>query len=137
MSQLSVPVILRNAREYVMALHGRLPMEQVHTYETPEALIDTGALPVVLPPHVAEQLGLLRMGWMATRMANGTLVEAPVTEGLYVEIMRRQTLTHGLIMGDTVLIGAIVLEGLDLAVDCTGGKLMPNLGTIDQPVFRV
>jgi len=137
MGQLYVPVILRNAGEYVRAIHGHLPMDQVHTYETPRALIDTGALHVVLPPHVAEQLGLLRMGWMETRMANGTLVEAPVTEGLYVEIMRRQTLTHGLIMGDTVLIGAIVLEGLDLAVDCTRGKLMPNLGTIDQPVFRV
>ena len=137
MSQLYVPVILRNAREYVMAVHGRLPMEQVHTYETPAALIDTGALHVILPPHVAEQLGLLHMGWTeTTRMANGTLYEADVTESLYIEIMRRRTTTHALVMGDTVLIGAIVLEGLDLAVDCLRGKLIPNLGTWDQPVFR-
>ena len=137
MAQLYTSVILRNAREYVLAQHGRLAEDQVHTYESPRGLIDTGALHVVLPPHVAEQLGLLRMGWTEATMANGTLVEAPVTEPLYIEIMGRQTSTHALIIGDTVLIGAIVLEGLDLAVDCRRGTLMPNLGTIDQPVFRV
>jgi len=137
MSQLYVPVTLRNAREYVLARHGRLPEDQVHVYQTERALIDSGALHVVLPLHVAEQLGLLRMGWTEATMANGTLVEAPVTEGVYVEILGRQTLVHAIIMGETVLIGAIVLEGLDLAVDCRRGTLMPNLGTIDQPVFRV
>jgi clan AA aspartic protease len=137
MSQLYIPVILRNAREYVMARHGHLAVDQVHTYETENALIDTGALHVVLPLHVAEQLGLLRMGWSEATLANGTLMEAPVTEGVYVEILGRQTLVHALILGDTVLIGALVLEGLDLAVDCQRGRLMPNVGTIDQPVFRV
>jgi len=68
MSQLYVPVILRNAREYVLARHGHLAPEQVHTYETPHALIDTGALHVVLPPHVAEQLGLWRMGYAEATM---------------------------------------------------------------------
>jgi predicted aspartyl protease len=137
MSQVYVPVMLRNAREYVMARHGHLAADQVHTYQSERGLIDTGALHVVLPLHVAEQLGLLRMGWSEATMANGTLVEAPVTEGVYVEILGRQTLVHALIMGDTVLIGAIVLEGLDLAVDCQRGRLMPNVGTMDQPVFRV
>jgi hypothetical protein len=34
MSQLYVPVILRNAREYVLARHGHLAADQVHTYES-------------------------------------------------------------------------------------------------------
>jgi predicted aspartyl protease len=136
--QLYVPVILRNAREYVLARHGHLAVDQVHTYETEHALIDTGALHVVLPRLVAEQLGLLLMGWTeTTRMANGLFYDADVTEGVYVEIMHRQTLVHALVMGDTVLIGALVLEGIDLAVDCKRGQLLPNLGTWDQPVFRV
>jgi predicted aspartyl protease len=136
--QLYVPVTLRNAREYVLARHGHLAADQVHTYETEQALIDTGALHVVLPRLVAEQLGLLMMGWTeTTRMANGLFYEADVTEGVYVEIMHRQTLVHALVMGDTVLIGALVLEGIDLAVDCKRGQLLPNLGTWDQPVFRV
>jgi len=138
MGQLYVPVTLRNAREYVLARHGHLAADQVHTYETEQALIDTGALHVVLPRLVAEQLGLLLMGWTeTTRMANGLFYEADVTEGVYVEILHRQTLVHALVMGDTVLIGALVLEGIDLAVDCKRGQLLPNLGTWDQPVFRV
>jgi clan AA aspartic protease len=137
MGQLYVPVTLRNAREYVLARHGHLAANQVHTYETDQALIDTGALHVVLPPHVAEQLGLWRMGYTEATMANGTLVEGEVTEGVYVELLRRQTLVHAIVMGTTVLIGALVLEGLDLAVDCKRGQLLPNLGTWDQPVFRV
>jgi predicted aspartyl protease len=137
MGQLYAPIVLRNAREYVLARHGYLAADHMHTYETQHALIDTGALHVVLPSHVAEQLGLWRMGSTEATMANGTLGEGEVTEPLYIEIMHRLTSTHAVVMGITVLIGAIVLEGLDLAVDCKRAQLLPNLGTWDQPVFRV
>lgn len=123
MGQLSVPVILRNAREYVLAQHGHQAFETVHTYETTEALIDTGALHVVLPPAVAAHLGLWRMGYTGARLADGRTAEVPLTEGVYVEIQQRQTLVQALVMGDTVRIGAIVLEGLDLAVDCLRGQV--------------
>jgi clan AA aspartic protease len=137
MSQLYVPVILRNAREYVLARHGHLAPAQVHTYETPQALIDTGALHVVLPPHVAEQLGLLLLGSTGTTMADGRLVEGELSEPVLIEILRRQIPLAAIVMGETILLGAMVLEGLDLAVDYARGQLMPNLGTWDQPVFRV
>jgi clan AA aspartic protease len=137
MSQLYVPVILRNAREYVLARHGHLAADQVHTYESPHALVDTGALHVVLPPHVAEQLGLLLMGYTGATMADGRLVEGEMSEPVTIELMRRQISINALILGQTILLGALVLEGLDLAVDCARGTLMPNLGTWDQSVFRV
>jgi clan AA aspartic protease len=137
MSQLYVPVTLRNAREYVLSRHGHLGADQVHTYETQHALIDTGALHVVLPPHVAEQLGLLLMGYTGVTMADGRLLEGEMSEPVSIELLRRQISINAIILGETVLIGALVLEGLDLAVDCARGRLMPNLGTWDQPVFRV
>ena len=139
MSQLYVPVLLRNTREYVLTRHGHLPADQVHTYETPKGLIDTGALHTILPQHVATQLGLLLMGYLMgytdATMADGRLVTGEMTEPVTIEILHRQISINALIMGDTVLIGAQALEGLDLAVDCARGKLMPNLGTWDQPVF--
>jgi predicted aspartyl protease len=137
MAQLYVPAIRRNARAYVLARHGPLPHDQGHTSESPRARIDTGALHVVLPPQVAVQLGLLRMGWTAATMADGRLVEGEVTEPVDVDIMPRQTRTQAIVLGDTVLIGAWVLEGLDRAVNCLRGQLLPNLGTIAQPVCRV
>jgi hypothetical protein len=38
-----------------------------------------------------------------------------------------------LIMGDYVLLGAIVLEQMDLVVDCARGRLVPNVGTWENP----
>jgi hypothetical protein len=77
------------------------------------------------------------MGYTGARLADGRTEEVPVTEPLYVELLGRTTTTQAMVMGDTVLLGAIVLEGLDLAVDCLRGQLLPNLGTRDQPLFRV
>jgi hypothetical protein len=42
-----------------------------------------------------------------------------------------------MIMGTHVLLGVTVLEKLDLVVDTLRQRLVPNQGTIDQPVFRV
>jgi hypothetical protein len=42
-----------------------------------------------------------------------------------------------LVLGDHVLLGAIVLEEMDLVVDCARACLVPNVGTWEQPVFRV
>ena len=55
----------------MLARYGHLAAGQVHTYETEHALIDTGALHVVLPSHVAEQLALLlAAGWSLTSALN-------------------------------------------------------------------
>src|SRR5262249_26293228 len=115
--------------EYVLARHGHFPADQVHTYETSKGLIDTGALHTILPHHVATQLGLLQMGYTDATMADGRLVTRETTEPVTIEILHRQISINALILGDTVLIGALALEGLDLAVDCARGKLLPNLGT--------
>jgi hypothetical protein len=59
-------------------------------------------------------------------------VEIRLTAGI-----ERRTEVPMLIMGETVLLGAIVLEGMDLLVDCARQQLVPNVGTLYQPVFRV
>jgi clan AA aspartic protease len=136
MGQVQMPVVLRNAREVVMARLGHLTADQVHTVQV-EALIDTGTMRAVLPPFVAEQLGLARLHRTETQMADGRWGEAEVTEPFYVELYGRQAVATALLMGDHVLLGATVLEEMDLVVDCARGRLMPNVGTWEQPVFRV
>jgi clan AA aspartic protease len=134
--QVKALVTFRNAREVVMASLGHLAPERIHTY-TAEALIDTGTLRSVLPPAVADHLGLLRLTRTGTQLADGRWGEAERTEPVYVELHGRQTVLEALVMGDHVLLGAMVLEGLDLVVDCARGQLVPNVGTWEQPVFRV
>ena len=60
-----------------------------------------------------------------------------VTGPLIVEIMDRDTVEEALILGDEVLIGQTVLEKLDLLVDCSNQRLVPNPVHPDQPVTKV
>ena len=135
MGQLHVQITLHNMRDLVMARLGHLDRAQVHTVET-EALVDTGAMHLVIPDTLAGQLGLLRLRTQAVTMADGRDGVYDQTEAVTIEVFGRTFDVSALVMGHTVLLGALVLEGLDLAVDCVRGQLMPNRGTWEQPVFR-
>jgi clan AA aspartic protease len=136
MGQVHAHVILTNHREAVMARLGQIDASRVHRYET-EALIDTGAVRSTIPAAVAERLGLFRLRKTDAKYADGRVEEVDVTEAVTVEILGRETEMNPMILGEQILLGVLVLEGLDLMVDCTRNRLVPYQGTWDQPVFRV
>ena len=136
MGQMHIPVILTNYREAILARLGQLDASQVHRYEA-EALIDTGAMHCVIPPAVADHLGLLRLRRTSARYVNDQVEEVDMSEVVTIEMMGRQTSEETMIVGTHILIGVTVLEKLDLVVDCHRQRLIPNEGTRDQPVFRV
>ena len=136
MGQVKIEITLRNARDVVMARLGHLSPAQVHTYTT-QGLIDTGATRSVLPPFVAERLGLIRLSRTEARYANGLLEEVNVTEPFLVDILGRETSDDAMVLGEDVLLGVTILEKLDLLVDCTHQRLIPNPAHPDQPVFRI
>jgi clan AA aspartic protease len=136
MGQVHVQVTLINYREEVLTRLGQLDASQVHRYET-EALIDTGAVRSVIPPAVADRLGLLRLDRTEAKYANSAVEEVDVTEVFTVEIFGRRTRTTAMVLGEHILLGVMVLEDLDLMVDCHCNRLVPYQGTWDQPVFRV
>ena len=59
------------------------------------------------------------------------------TEPILFTLLTRKVVLSASVLGDTVLLGAMVLEGLDRVVDPARRVVCPNLGTTDQPVFRV
>ena len=136
MGRVHVRVLLTNYREAVLARLGQLDTSQVHRYET-EALIDTGAMQCVIPPAVAERLGLLRLRRTVARYVNDQVEEVDVSEVFTIEMMGRQAHEDAMIIGTRVLLGVTVLERLDLMVDGHRQRLVPYEGTQDQPVFRV
>ena len=136
MGQVHVRVVLTNHREAVMARLGQLDASQVHRYET-EALIDTGAVRSAIPAAVAERLGLFRLRKTDAKYADGRVEEVDMTEAVTVEIVGRETEMNPMTLGEQILLGVIVLEGLDLMVDCNRNRLVPYQGAWDQPVFRV
>ena len=136
MGQVHVRVVLTNHREAVMARLGQLDASRVHRYET-EALIDTGAVRSAIPAAVAERLGLFRLRKTDAKYADGRVEEVDMAEAVTVEILGRETEMSPMILGEQILLGVIVLEGLDLMVDCNRNRLVPYQGTWDQPVFRI
>jgi predicted aspartyl protease len=136
MGQVHVRVTLTNYREAILARLGQLPADQVHHYET-EALVDTGAMQCVIPPAVADRLGLLRLRRTEARYVNDQVEEVDVSEVFTIEVMGRQAHEDAMIIGTHVFLGVTVLERLDLMVDCHRQQLVPHEGTWDQPVFRV
>ena len=136
MGQVYVRIVLTNHREAVMARLGQLDASRVHRYET-EALIDTGAVRSAIPAAVAERLGLFRLRKTDAKYADRRVEEVDMAEAVTVEILGRETEMSPMILGEQILLGVIVLEGLDLMVDCNRNRLVPYQGTWDQPVFRI
>jgi clan AA aspartic protease len=113
-----------------------LTASQVRRYEA-QALVDTGAVRSCLPPHVVEQLGLSLRGQRVAEYADGRKEIVGVTGPVVISVAGRDTIEEALVLGDEVLIGQTVLEKIDMRVDCTGTRVIPNPAHPDQPVSKV
>ncbi len=136
MGEVRAAVRLTNAVDEELLRRGALTPAEVRTYEA-DALVDTGAVRMVLPPHVVARLGLGVRGQRVAEYADGRTELVDVTGPFIVEIDGRDTLEEALILGDEVLIGQTVLEKLDLFVDSRRQRLIPNPAHPDRPITKV
>ncbi len=91
-----------------------------------EALVDTGAAWLVIPQHVANQLGLKALEEREVILADGARKLVPYAGPLQVKFRNRTGFTGALVMGEQVLLGAIPMEDMDLIVHPLKQELMPN-----------
>ncbi len=136
MGEVRTKIKITNAIDEGMARRGLITREQVRSFEA-DAMIDTGAVALILPSFVVETLGLARAFKQVVQYADGRHEEVDVTEPVGVEILRRRTTDEALVLGDEVLIGQTVLEKTDLHVDTRERRLLPNPAHPDQPVVKV
>ena len=104
-----------------------------------EALVDTGAMSLVLPAEVVEALGLPIARTQGVRLADGTRRDLPVVAGVMIEILGRTMSCDAIVTpaGSTPLIGQIPLEGLDLVVTPGTREVGPNPANPDGPVYEL
>ncbi len=133
MGAVRVKVKLTNAIDEAMVSWGILAPHLLRECET-EALVDTGALTLVIPQQIVEQLGLRVRSSQVARYANGYQETIGVTEPVLIECEGRQTADEGLVIGDEVMLGQVILEKLDFLVDCRNQRLVPNP---QNPDYRV
>jgi predicted aspartyl protease len=95
---------------------------------TINGVVDSGAAKFVLPKAVVQQLGLPITGKVKVRYADGHSATRQTVEGVYVDLLGRQGTFNAIVepKRETALIGAIILEELDLLVDCTHQRLVPR-----------
>lgn len=136
MGEVRVKAKITNSLDEMLARRGQLPSDQVRVFEA-NALVDRGAVRLVLPSFVVEQLGLGRLYKQVAEYADGRLEEVDVTEPVSIEIMGRRTTDEALVLGNEVLIGQTVLEKIDLCVDTRDRRVFPNPAHPDQPVSKV
>ncbi len=136
MGEVRTNVRLTNAADEALARRGQLPPDQVRVYDA-DALVDTGAVRMVLPVHVVQRLGLGIRGQRVAEYADGRREAVDITEPVIVEIQGRDTSDEALVLGDEAIVGQTVLEKLDLLVDCVNRRLIGNPAHPDQPVSKV
>lgn len=127
MRRFSVEAELANNDDLALVRRGMLSPEQVRRAKL-SGVVDTGATRLVLPPAVAEQLGLTCSGEVDVRYADGRTERCPLVGDIQLSYIGRSGLFSAIVepQRQSALIGAIVLEDLDLIPDCVNQTLIPR-----------
>jgi clan AA aspartic protease len=136
MGAIRTQVKLTNAVDDELVRRGLLAPRLLRECET-EGLIDTGAVNLVIPSEIVEQLGLRILSQQLVKYADGRKETVGVTGPVIIECEGRKTIEDALVTGDEVLIGQVVLEKLDFLVDCKNQRLIPNPANPDYPVTYI
>jgi clan AA aspartic protease len=81
------------------------------------ALVDTGALMLCIPEHIANQLRLETESMREVSVADGRSSNVPYVGPIKVSFGKRFCYVGALVLGDEVLLGAIPMEDMDLIVN--------------------
>lgn len=90
------------------------------------SLVDTGALHLCIPEHIAIQLKLNELEKREVTIADGSKKLCSYVGPVKVQFQNRSCFTGALVIGDSVLLGAIPMEDMDLVVQPALLKLIVN-----------
>lgn len=93
---------------------------------TARALVDTGALFLCIPEHIALQLHLTEFEKREVTIADGSKKLVPYVGPIKITYQNRMCLTGALVLGNMVLLGAIPIEDMDLIIHPSQLKLTVN-----------
>ena len=127
MGRVTVEVPISNYYDLQLARRGQLSFDKVRR-TTISGIVDSGAARLVLPPQVVQELGLPEDGETGVRYADQRTARRPIVRDVYLELCGRGSVFSAIVEPDRkdALIGEIVLEELDLIIDCTRGEVRPR-----------
>ena len=115
MGRFSVEMVVANNRDVVMAKpDDRIPDSVEH--RTLSGVVDSGAARLVLPQRIVDELHLQEDGETIVRFADQRRERRPLVSNVWLQLLGRHGVFSAVVEPnrDDALIGAIVLEELDL-----------------------
>ena len=111
-----------------LANHSRDELEEINV----TALVDSGALHLCIPEHIAVQLQLKSLQSREVQTANGKSHLVDYVAPIRISLLGRECVTGALVFGNQVLLGAIPMEDMDLIIEpsrqrVTVNPLSPNI----------
>ncbi len=90
------------------------------------ALVDTGAMTICIPEHVAVQLELPEIERREVTTADERSHVVPYVGPIQIKFENRTCFTGALVIGDSVLLGAVPMEDMDLVISPAGQTITVN-----------
>jgi len=127
MGRFSVQLVVANNRDIVQAAPD-VPIPEGVKHLVLSGVVDSGAARLVLPQRAADELQLQTHGETTVRYADGRRERRQVVSNVWLQLLGRDGVFSAVVETgrEDALIGAIVLEELDLLVDCTSQALRPR-----------
>jgi predicted aspartyl protease len=127
MGRFAVEVELSNYDDVARAKSGGLTVDGIRR-ERVRGVVDSGATRLVIPEAVAKRLGLEISGVAQVRYADGRTAQRPIARAIQLSYGGRESVFNAIVEPgrESALIGAIVLEDLDLIIDCARQQLVPR-----------
>jgi len=136
MGEVRVKIRLTNTADAAAAAAGKMPADAVRTVEA-DAMVDTGAVRSCVPAPLLQRLGIFPVDKIMVEYANGAKEAVGIAYGVQFEIMHRKSSDDALVLGDEVVIGRTIVNKMDLFVDCSGQRLIPNPAHPDVVVNKL
>jgi len=124
-------ISLSNAADAARVRDGQLKEQDIRS-ATVTALVDTGAMTLVITEKLYQTLGLSKVGERVVRTASGQRLACIVTEPVDIHWKNRGSSTRAVVVpgAEDVLLGAIPLEDMDLMVNPVTQELVGIHGDI-------
>ena len=138
MGEVNVEVELENALDRERLQLGEISAERVRSARV-QTLVDSGAVMLVLLQDLVEALGLREVGKAIVTYADERKEERPLAGVVTVRVGNRTTSLNCVVgpPNSEPLLGQVVLETMDLLVDCTGGRLVPRPESPFLPLLKL
>ena len=111
-------ITLINALDVGFARQGHIKTDEIRQM-TVEAIVDTGAWTIIINEETRKKLGLKITGYEEGTLADGKKGDYPLAGPLEIRWKNRRFTCDALVIPDApdILLGAFVLEGMDLTIN--------------------